>query len=767
MKRPGLEISFFASSLVSAYWNGAATYYRGIVRALAGRGHRVTFYEPDIFDRQAHRDIDDPEWARVVVYPGTAEGAQRAIDRARGADLVAVASGIGAFDELLERAALDLKSEATRVVFWDVDAPATLDRMAAHSDDPLRQLLPDYDLVFTYGGGPPVVEAYQAMGARRCVPIYNALDPDVHHPVAPDPRFAADVSFLGNRLPDREARVEEFLFNAARAAPDLTFLLGGSGWHDRVLPDNVRAIGHVYTADHNRLNASALAVLNINRESMARYGFSPATRVFEAAGAGACIITDDWPGIDLFLDPGAEALVARSGAEVAELARRLDPRAAAVMGRRARHRILADHTYAHRALEIEAALGEARPVRPAGTTAGATPTLQPRRPTPARNRGPHLGPQNIVILGLSITSSWGNGHATTFRGLVRELSRRGHEVLFLERDVPWYAGARDHAAAPPARIALYGSLDELRDRFSDQVAGADLVILGSFVPEGAEVGRWLVEIAGGVTAFYDLDTPETLAHMARGDIDYLAPDLVPRFDLYLSFTGGPILERLERDHGSPCARALYCSADPETYRPLGAPPTTDLGYMGTHSADRQPALERLLIQPARACPGRRFRVAGPLYPEGLVWPDNVERVSHVAPGDHAAFYGDLCFTLNLTRRAMAAAGYAPSVRLFEAAACAAPILSDSWPGLDTLFAPGREIVIVRSTADVLDALHRLGPEERELLGRRAREVVLARHTAAHRAAELEDYLAECLEVRAARTGPPAASAADLAIGERP
>ena len=753
MSRPDLDISFFASSLVSAYWNGAATYYRGIVRALARRGHRITFYEPDAFDRQAHRDIEDPAWARVVVYPATREGAEAAIERAGGSDLVVVASGIGALDDELQRGALELRSRSTRVVFWDVNAPATLDRMAADPTDSLRRMLPGYDLVFTYGGGSPVVEAYRAMGARDCVPIYNAVDPDIHHPVTPDPRLAADVAFLGNRLPDREARVDEFFFGAARAAPELGFLLGGAGWDDRALPDNVRAIGHVYTADHNRLNASAHTVLNISRESMARYGFSPATRVFEAAGAAACVITDDWPGIDMFLDPGMEILVARSGAEVADLARRVGPSTAAAIGQRARRRMLAQHTYAHRAAQVEAALG-----------LGSRPSAGRH----ARPRTTHLGPQRIVILGLSITSSWGNGHATTFRGLVRELTRRGHQVLFLERDVPWYRDTRDLTQPPGQRTELYGSLDELHQRFADDVAAADLVILGSFVPDGAEVGRWIVRTARGVTAFYDLDTPVTLDRLARGDLDYLAPDLIPLFDMYLSFTGGPTLARLERDHGAPCARALYCAVDPDIYRPLGTEPTTDLGYMGTYSADRQPALERLLIEPARACPARRFRVAGPLYPADLTWPDNVERVSHLAPADHAAFYGDLCFTLNLTRRAMARAGYSPSVRLFEAAACATPILSDPWPGLETLLVPGREILVVRSAGEVVDAMRRFGREQRQILGQRARRVVLTRHTAEHRAVELEGYLAERKDARAQpRTPAAATSTTDLAIGGQP
>jgi spore maturation protein CgeB len=357
----GLDIAFFGSSLVSAYWNGAATYYRGIIRALHGRGHRVTFYEPDTFGRQEHRDIPDPDWARVVVYSGdTEDGALQALAAAREADLVVKASGIGIFDELLERAVLELQRPQTLVVFWDVDAPATLDRIERDLGDPFRPLIPRYDLVLTYGGGEPVVGAYQSFGARECVPIYNALDPATHFPVPADPRFAGDLGFLGNRLPDREARVEEFFIAAAEARPEQSFLLGGSGWGDKRLPPNIRYVGHVYTRDHNAFNCTPTAVLNINRESMARYGFSPPTRVFEAAGAGACLITDDWEGIELFLEPGREVLVAASGSDVAEHLTSLTSAAASRIGRAAQRRILARHTYDHRAAQVETILGVAR-----------------------------------------------------------------------------------------------------------------------------------------------------------------------------------------------------------------------------------------------------------------------------------------------------------------------------------------------------------------------------------------------------------------------
>jgi spore maturation protein CgeB len=355
-----LNIAFFASSLISAYWNGAATYYRGIVRALAARGHRVTFFEPDAYGRQEHRDIPDPDWARVVVYPATGDAdAYRALEEAAGADLIVKASGVGVFDRLLEEGVLNLKTGANRVVFWDVDAPATLDRVKQDPSDYFASLIPRYDAVFTYGGGPPVVDAYRSLGARECTPIYNALDPETHHADKSDTRFEGVLSFLGNRLPDREARVDEFFFKAARIS-GLPFVLGGAGWETKAMPANVKYAGHVYTRDHNSFNCTPRAVLNISRESMARYGYSPATRVFEAAGAGACIITDAWEGLDLFLDAGREALVASTGEEVAAIVQALSPERARKIGGRALRRVLAHHTYAHRALQVEEALGISR-----------------------------------------------------------------------------------------------------------------------------------------------------------------------------------------------------------------------------------------------------------------------------------------------------------------------------------------------------------------------------------------------------------------------
>lgn len=348
-----MTVAFFGSSLVSAYWNGAATYYRGIIRAMAERGHQVTFYEPDAYGRQQHRDIPDPEWATDVVYPAEWSEAERCLAQAKGADLIVKASGVGVFDVELERAIPSLKTDRNIVAFWDVDAPATLERMRSDARDPFREDVLRYDLVLTYGGGNPVVNAYREFGHNECVPIYNALDPATHHPVAPDPKFACDLGFLGNRLPDREARVEEFFLRAATLAPERRFLIGGSGWGDKPMPPNVTDLGHVYTADHNAFNCTPRAVLNVSRDSMASYGFSPATRVFEAAGAGACLITDEWVGIDFFFEPEKEILVARDGVEVAEHMASLTDERAREIGDAALKRVLAQHTYAQRAEQLD------------------------------------------------------------------------------------------------------------------------------------------------------------------------------------------------------------------------------------------------------------------------------------------------------------------------------------------------------------------------------------------------------------------------------
>jgi spore maturation protein CgeB len=353
-----MRIAFYGSSLLSAYWNGAATYYRGLLSQLARRGHDVTFYEPDAFDRQSHRDIDPPDWARVVVWPATEEAARAVSAEAVRADVVVKASGVGVFDDLLLDAVLAAASPDAVRIFWDVDAPATLAEMRGDPGHPLRRALPALDLVLTYGGGPPVVAAYEGFGARACVPVYNALDPETHHPVPPDPAFAADLSFLANRLPDREARVERFFLEAAARLPGKSFLLGGNGWHDKPMSGNVRRLGHVGTGQHNAFNASPRAVLNVARDSMAETGFSPATRVFEATGAGACLITDAWEGIELFLAPDREILVARDGQDVAEHLSALTPERARAIGTAALARVRADHTYADRAETVDRLLKE-------------------------------------------------------------------------------------------------------------------------------------------------------------------------------------------------------------------------------------------------------------------------------------------------------------------------------------------------------------------------------------------------------------------------
>jgi spore maturation protein CgeB len=354
-----MKIAFWGSSLVSAYWNGAATYYRGILRALARRGYHITFFEPDAYDRQKHRDMEDPEWAKIVVYDhSNSTELRRLLQDCERFDVVVKASGVGVLDEFLENSVSRLPGHVCKV-FWDVDAPATLDRLAAEPLDPFHTALPRFDLVLTYGGGKRVIEGYKRAGARECFAVYNALDPDVHFPVEAEERFRCDVSFLGNRLPDREARVDEFFFRAALIAGQQRFLLGGNGWADKAMPANVSYAGHVYTADHNAFNCSASIVLNISRESMARYGYSPATRVFEAAGAAACLLTDYWEGIDTFLTPGSEVLVARDGGDVARIVQTLDPERARAIGEAARRRVLRDHTYEQRGTGVDSLLTDA------------------------------------------------------------------------------------------------------------------------------------------------------------------------------------------------------------------------------------------------------------------------------------------------------------------------------------------------------------------------------------------------------------------------
>ena len=343
----------------------------------------------------------------------------------------------------------------------------------------------------------------------------------------------------------------------------------------------------------------------------------------------------------------------------------------------------------------------------------------------------------IVILGLSITSSWGNGHATNYRALVKALDARGHDVVFLERDVPWYAASRDLPEPPHGRTELYRSTEELREEHAAPVADADLVVVGSYVPDGVRVAEWVLETAGGLVAFYDIDTPVTVGAVERGACEYLVPELLARFDVYLSFTGGPILERLERRHGVRRARPFYCFVDPEMHRPEPRAERWALGYLGTYSPDRQPAVERLLLEPARARPDLRFAVAGPQYPDDLAWPDNVDRIEHLPPDEHRAFYAAQRFTVNVTRDDMRRAGWSPSVRLFEAAACGTPVVSDWWEGLDAFFEPGREILV----EGALERLDRVSADDARAIGEAARARVLREHTAARRVEQLEAEVA--------------------------
>jgi spore maturation protein CgeB len=361
----------------------------------------------------------------------------------------------------------------------------------------------------------------------------------------------------------------------------------------------------------------------------------------------------------------------------------------------------------------------------------------------------------LVFLGLSFSSSWGNGHATTYRALLKGLHQLGHEVTFLERDVPWYAGHRDLASSSFCRLEFYRSVSELVQRHGPSIAAADAVVIGSYVPEGSVVIQLVRDIANGVVAFYDIDTPVTLTTLAKGGDEHLVPALVPQFDLYFSFTSGPSLERLEREFGARRAVALHCMVDPDLYRPVEVPRAYDLGYLGTYSADRQPALERLLLEPARRLPMLRFVVAGPQYPRVIDWPDNVARLEHVAPADHSRFYGSMRFTLNVTRANMVSAGHSPSVRLFEAAACGTPLISDRWSGLDGFFPEGEAIIVADHSRDVTRVLTELGDDEASAMAAKARAITLAQHTGLSRAREIEAELSAqmaSLEPRLAKTG---------------
>lgn len=354
---------------------------------------------------------------------------------------------------------------------------------------------------------------------------------------------------------------------------------------------------------------------------------------------------------------------------------------------------------------------------------------------------------NIVVFGLSITSSWGNGHATTYRSLLKALAARGHQITFFEQDVPWYAAHRDMPEPSFCRTVLYRDPDDLEDHIST-LAQADLIIMGSYVQRASELADKITDVAPPCFAFYDIDTPVTLAKLAKGDYEYLHPTMIPRFDVYLSFTGGPLLNKLEYDYGAQRARALYCSVDPDLYHPLDgsniSPKAYALGYLGTYSDDRQPTVKELFIEPARANSELRFCLAGSQYPEDVRWPDNIDINEHVPPHKHCEFYNMQRFTLNVTRRDMISAGYSPSVRLFEAAACGTPIISDYWQGLDSFFDVGKDVLIARTRDDVLQHLE-MAEDERLAMGRRLRNKVMHAHTSAHRAEELEQYWQEVTE----------------------
>lgn len=348
----------------------------------------------------------------------------------------------------------------------------------------------------------------------------------------------------------------------------------------------------------------------------------------------------------------------------------------------------------------------------------------------------------IVFIGLTISSSWGNGHATTYRGLVKELAMLDHEVYFLEHDKPWYSGNRDFDIAEDYQLIFYPSIEELKEKHQSLVEDAHMVIVGSYVPQGVEVSEWVLNTAGGVTAFYDIDTPVTLQKLDENDEEYITKRLIPSFDLYLSFAGGEVLDILEDVYGATKARVLYCSVDPDIYHPMDEKIIWDLGYLGTYSDDRQPTVQKLLINAAKDFSSKTFVVAGPSYPESIQWPENVHRIEHLPPSGHSRFYNQQLFTLNVTREAMIRLGYSPSVRLFEAAACGIPVISDYWKGLTDIFEEGIEILIARSTEDINKILKGTTEEERKSIGMAARKKVLENHTATHRALSLIGYYEE-------------------------
>jgi spore maturation protein CgeB len=365
---------------------------------------------------------------------------------------------------------------------------------------------------------------------------------------------------------------------------------------------------------------------------------------------------------------------------------------------------------------------------------------------------------NIVIIGLSVTSSWGNGHATTYRALIEALVKRGHHVTFLERDVPWYRGHRDLIKPSGWTVKLYQSLQDIPRRHSSLIRDANLVILGSYVPDGIAIAEWVTAHAQGITAFYDIDTPVSLAGLDKG-LEYLSAAMIPRFDVYLSFSGGPVPGMIEDGYGSPMARVLYCSADPGLYRPHKTDKHWALGYLGTFSEDRQPSLEQLLLAPAKMLADHQFVVAGSRYPKQLVWPDNVARIEHLSQPEHPPFYSQQRFTLNLTRADMRDLGFSPSVRLFEAAACGTPVISDRWPGIETILEPGTEILLVSDAREVSQILRDIPEDRRLTIANNARRRILAEHTPDHRARQLEAYYLEAAGRRRWKLPQPVAARA--------
>ena len=750
-----LSIAFFGSSLVSAYWNGAATYYRGVLQALAAEGHRIVFYEPDAYERQQHRDIPDPPWAQVVVYPieGTA-GVERALDGRAAADLIVKASGVGVFDALLEERVPAIRRRGRIAAFWDVDAPATLDRIAADRDDPFRALIPAYDLVLTYGGGAPVVDAYRRLGARSCVPIYNGLDPATHHPAAPEPRFACDLGLVANRLPDRE-----------RA--DRRVLRRGGGRSARPpLPARRQWLGRQGAAAQHRLSRPPLhprsqrlqlfGAGGLERQPRQHGGLrlQPGDAGVRGRGAGACVITDAWEGIAQFFEPGREILVAENGPEVAEQLARLTPDEARRIG------------------------AAARPARSPNTpTRNGSPCCSrcwrgssrglgdERRSTAAVDR------LRIVILGLSITSSWGNGHATTYRGLVRALCRRGHQVLFLERDAPWYSRPSRSAAAAlwhdPALRQRRRAARAL-ERGVARGRSGDRRLLRSGWDRGRRAGAADRRRAGRLLRHRH---PGHLGRSRRESCEYLAAELIPGFDLYLSFTGGPLLRRIEDEFGARAARALYCSVDPDCHRPAAVSPDWDLGYLGTYSADRQPALDRLIGAPARRLAARPLRGRRLAVSARARMAANLDRIDHIDPGRHAGFYARQRFTLNVTRADMIRCGWSPSVRLFEAAACGVPIISDWWPGLDEFSGRAAKFWWPAMPTRCCIACARCprpsGCGSPAMLASECSHCI----PRLHRAGTLETYVAEARDAGRARTVPAAksyaAAGSGAAIAEAP